>query len=289
MVSNMEGVEIVIKPIHLERFIYAIVIIALAILLIIKWNGGACDVATDTTATTTTTTTNQTNQTANTTQTSDLCSNAIKDQDETDVDCGGASCPKCAEFKSCNVNADCASAYCHQSIKCMTPTCDDGVKNKNELSVDCGGHCTATKGEFFYDGACHKEVEPQLSGEVEVSILNVETSVNADSQLAKIDGVTFNVSNGKATTLSGAKAYIYARTSTGQPYFINTQTSEERVYNYPTPPIDIPALDSGEVYTYSVNYSKTLTETEADENYRVVIQIRDDDDNLIDETTWTNS
>ena len=284
----MEGVEIVIKPIHLERFIYAVVIIALAVLLIIKWDGGACDVETDKTAGTTVTTTatiNQTNQTLNATQGPDLCADGIKNQDETDIDCGGSKCAKCAEFKGCNVNADCTSAYCHQNIKCMTPTCDDGIKNKDELTVDCGGYCTATKGEFFYDGACHKEVKPQYSGKVNVSIEEVKTSVNDASgeSFAKIDNVTFKVINQKEADIP-MTAYLFLRTETGMPYYTSSATGEE----IPKKTISLPLLALGASYTEEVVIATTLTETEPDENYRVVIEIRDDDDNLLDDITWTN-
>ncbi|MGU7774993.1 YncE family protein [Burkholderia sp. MR1-5-21] len=42
-----------------------------------------------------------------------MCSfDLVKDDLETDVDCGGPVCPKCAQFKSCNVNADCQSNQC---------------------------------------------------------------------------------------------------------------------------------------------------------------------------------
>ena len=40
------------------------------------------------------------------------CSNNVIDGDETDVDCGGAVCARCAETKSCQSGADCASAVC---------------------------------------------------------------------------------------------------------------------------------------------------------------------------------
>ncbi|MEM7103411.1 MAG: zinc-dependent metalloprotease [Bacteroidota bacterium] len=42
------------------------------------------------------------------------CSDGIQNQDETGVDCGGATCPAC-------------------------PTCNDGVQNGDEEGVDCGG------------------------------------------------------------------------------------------------------------------------------------------------------
>ncbi|MBI2548349.1 hypothetical protein HYW21_03290 [Candidatus Woesearchaeota archaeon] len=40
------------------------------------------------------------------------CSDYIKNQNETDVDCGGPNCGKCAEDQSCNQDADCASGNC---------------------------------------------------------------------------------------------------------------------------------------------------------------------------------
>jgi len=45
------------------------------------------------------------------------CSDSIKNQDETGIDCGG-SCPPCA-------------------------TCNDGIKNQGETGIDCGGPCNS--------------------------------------------------------------------------------------------------------------------------------------------------
>ena len=44
------------------------------------------------------------------------CADGIKNQDETDIDCGG-SCNQCAPTKSCLVNTDCTSLKCTNS-KC---------------------------------------------------------------------------------------------------------------------------------------------------------------------------
>ncbi|MBI4438773.1 hypothetical protein HY640_02485 [Candidatus Woesearchaeota archaeon] len=46
------------------------------------------------------------------------CTSAVKDSDETDVDCGGNECPKCDNDKSCNINGDCTSDYCDPNKKC---------------------------------------------------------------------------------------------------------------------------------------------------------------------------
>ena len=46
------------------------------------------------------------------------CSDGKKNQDERDVDCGGAKCGKCTDGKACMSNADCTSAKCVQK-KCQ--------------------------------------------------------------------------------------------------------------------------------------------------------------------------
>ncbi|HEY8074635.1 MAG TPA: hypothetical protein VIF62_11000 [Labilithrix sp.] len=61
-----------------------------------------------------------------------------KDGDETDVDCGGATAPKCALTKACNDNSDCQLDACTTNA-CVTPTSNDGVKNGGETDIDCGG------------------------------------------------------------------------------------------------------------------------------------------------------
>ena len=44
------------------------------------------------------------------------CSDGIKNQDETDIDCGGTVCPKCANNKNCTINKDCKSNYCKNKV-----------------------------------------------------------------------------------------------------------------------------------------------------------------------------
>ncbi len=65
------------------------------------------------------------------------CTNAVKDGNETDVDCGGL-CAPCADLLVCLVAADCQSGVCTEGI-CQVPTCDDAVKNGLETDADCGG------------------------------------------------------------------------------------------------------------------------------------------------------
>ncbi|MBX3230873.1 MAG: hypothetical protein KIT84_01540 [Labilithrix sp.] len=62
----------------------------------------------------------------------------IKNGDETDVDCGGQSAPKCGTDKGCGAAADCESQVCTDG-KCAAPSPTDSVKNGDETDVDCGG------------------------------------------------------------------------------------------------------------------------------------------------------
>jgi hypothetical protein len=68
---------------------------------------------------------------------SPTCTDGVKNENETDVDCGGV-CPPCAPGKDCNVAADCQSDVCTGGV-CQPATCVDGVKNGGETDVDCGG------------------------------------------------------------------------------------------------------------------------------------------------------
>jgi hypothetical protein len=70
------------------------------------------------------------------------CSDGVKDNSETDVDCGGGVCPGCATGKVCMLGADCASGICNaMKMSCVASTCDDGIKDGSETDVDCGGSC----------------------------------------------------------------------------------------------------------------------------------------------------
>jgi hypothetical protein len=48
------------------------------------------------------------------------CVDGVKNQDETDVDCGGATCSKCGNTKSCNQASDCSSGYCNSGHICSS-------------------------------------------------------------------------------------------------------------------------------------------------------------------------
>jgi len=70
----------------------------------------------------------------------DHCLDGHKDFDETDRDCGGATCAKCIDFQGCKQDADCQSGHCPPARGwCLTATCFNGVHDGNETGVDCGG------------------------------------------------------------------------------------------------------------------------------------------------------
>ncbi len=68
-----------------------------------------------------------------------LCQDGVMDGAETDVDCGGGTCPTCVLGKTCAIGADCASGTCTSGV-CATPvSCTDGIRNGTETGIDCGG------------------------------------------------------------------------------------------------------------------------------------------------------
>ena len=90
------------------------------------------------------------------------CMDTILDGKETDVDCGGPDCPRCADLKSCKTADDCTSSVCTGG-KCQVPTKTDGVKNGTETDVDCGGgaptnapKCAKNK-SCLVDGDCQSD------------------------------------------------------------------------------------------------------------------------------------
>ena len=68
------------------------------------------------------------------------CYDATRDAGETDVDCGGPNCPKCAISQRCIVSDDCLSSICLDR-RCTSEGCSDGQQGRDEEGVDCGGVC----------------------------------------------------------------------------------------------------------------------------------------------------
>jgi hypothetical protein len=68
------------------------------------------------------------------------CNDGVKNQGETDVDCGGSTiCLRCGVGKTCGGGGDCTTGTCSGGTCMALPTCMDGIKNGAETGVDCGG------------------------------------------------------------------------------------------------------------------------------------------------------
>jgi hypothetical protein len=74
------------------------------------------------------------------------CHDNVIDGNETDVDCGGNSCPACPEGDLCAIGTDCTTDSCGSvttdagtELRCFPALCTDHIKNGNETDVDCGG------------------------------------------------------------------------------------------------------------------------------------------------------
>jgi hypothetical protein len=64
------------------------------------------------------------------------CSDRVKNQHETGVDCGGG-CQPCAVGLPCLVDEDCSEQYCVEQV--CTDNCRSGERDSDETDEDCGG------------------------------------------------------------------------------------------------------------------------------------------------------
>ncbi len=81
------------------------------------------------------------------------CDDGIQNQDETDIDCGGATCPACPP--SCTdgiMNQDETGIDCGGATCPACPTCNDGIQNQDETGIDCGGATCPACPETCNDG-----------------------------------------------------------------------------------------------------------------------------------------
>ncbi|HLD18867.1 MAG TPA: hypothetical protein VJB90_02555 [Candidatus Nanoarchaeia archaeon] len=68
------------------------------------------------------------------------CDDGVKNQDESDVDCGG-SCRACPTGKKCIQNYECSSRTCSNGICLASASCTNNAKDDDETDTDCGGSC----------------------------------------------------------------------------------------------------------------------------------------------------
>jgi hypothetical protein len=70
------------------------------------------------------------------------CDDGAKDGSETDVDCGGGTCPGCAGGKMCESTSDCATGVCTPSKTCCKNLCNTGC-----VYCDTAGDCVPAIGQ----------------------------------------------------------------------------------------------------------------------------------------------
>jgi hypothetical protein len=102
------------------------------------------------------------------------CDDTMKNGDETDVDCGGTHCGKCAISNGCSVSDDCTSTFCADGV-CCDDICDGACnscalagslgacsvieKYGEDTSYGAGLSCTAAAGQACTGAtACAKAV-----------------------------------------------------------------------------------------------------------------------------------
>jgi hypothetical protein len=202
-------ISITVKPIYIERLIYWIIILALAVTLIVVWVKSPAGCTVDTAKApgqaqlqqpTTQQPAAQQAQSASSSSAAApeapkaSCTDATKNGDETDIDCGGSCTLKCASGSKCRVNSDCVSNI-----------------------------CTA--------GVCTNIPSSTLSGKLDFKLDNVaiQTSVakrsdNTTYNRVKVTGVSYKITNGLSTDLDGMvlKVFVKNRANT---YCLNQQTS----------------------------------------------------------------
>lgn len=123
----------------------------------------------------------------------ETCTDGIKNQDETDIDCGGV-CEKCDTGKNCIKYEDCKTGFCYENV-CKEPTCDDGLKNQDETGVDCGGEC-----EPCQDQSVEETLEYTLTDEQKTKL---------NEKLTQGTKSTFHV-NAYPSGLEPGESYVFA-------------------------------------------------------------------------------
>ncbi|HVY49224.1 MAG TPA: hypothetical protein VHB21_25210, partial [Minicystis sp.] len=172
------------------------------------------------------------------------CMDGVRNEDETDADCGGATCPRCVPGKVCAQGSDCDSGVC-TNLVCQQPACDDTVQNGTESDVDCGGSCGAT---CALGQHCNNALDCE-SGRCNLNHACTDPIDLADASSAftamNIPGVspgavslpdaTVGVAYTSTVTISGGDPPYTITTMGGTPSGISTSTDATHLYIDGTP------------------------------------------------------
>jgi hypothetical protein len=179
-------IQITIDKRMIERIIYWVLIIALIVVAVIGWTRDGVtgsDVKDDSATQETDATDTPEPTTAEPVKEEPVvvaasCTDAKKNQDETDIDCGGAKCVKCASGSVCTAATDCIGGFCND------------------------GKCSATA------------PPPGLSGKLEIDVTKVGTT-KATSGALKVTSVTYKVMNGLKDPMRGMVGKVYIKATSG--------------------------------------------------------------------------
>jgi hypothetical protein len=103
------------------------------------------------------------------------CQDGLQDFGETDVDCGGGQCPKCAQGKMCGLPTDCTTGHCADVLNAVGVCCDTACADachSCRLGAPWQGTCTpvliGTKGNCPTGQVCNASqmcVQGQANGQ----------------------------------------------------------------------------------------------------------------------------
>jgi hypothetical protein len=168
-------ISITIRPIYIERFIYWIIILVLAVLLVLAY---LKDDAQETKKVQDPTPVAQAQQPSQpepepvvAAEPEVSCTDATKNGNETDVDCGGTCTIKCASGSGCKANSDCVSNICLNST-------------------------------------CVNTMPVQLSGKLTLGLDDVQY-VKSTANKVKVDGISYTLDNGLGQDIVGAQLKIF--------------------------------------------------------------------------------
>jgi hypothetical protein len=80
------------------------------------------------------------------------CSDGIKNGSETDIDCGGPTCPRCSNFLACASRDDCQSAFCAITLG----TCQECSTDPDNCGSDDDGACVCDETYLGHEKVCDK-------------------------------------------------------------------------------------------------------------------------------------
>ena len=118
------------------------------------------------------------------------CLDSQKTATETDVDCGGTSCPKCVNGKTCAANTDCLSNYCENGIcKNICPPNEwlcEGSSARKQCKADGSGYnapASCASAEACSNGLCAAPIPVKVVAGTKISLGEITPANNTFSTL----------------------------------------------------------------------------------------------------------